>query len=272
MELSKDALKLKRKLEKIKKKRVRDEMNGDNVGVSVGVSVGPKQNEQAAHNNHSVSKEEILSEYFQFLRNLPILPDLELNKVINTVKSEWGIDEILKSQLEPIALLQLGKGNLLADKLSTKMGQSLRVISPPVKDCLLCKESLSVSNHPTQIVVHTLTGPAMYSKYILKCQRCRLIEKSKLNPLHENCRKDIYYHPDKYKNMSNGCMFYKQDIPYVKATNEVCLDRSLVESDMSNFMHGFMSMESVAEAYNETFRHSTAMQNSKNFSRKKKPC
>ena len=41
-------------------------MNGDNVGVSVGVFVGPKQNEQSAHNNHSVSKEEILSEYFQF--------------------------------------------------------------------------------------------------------------------------------------------------------------------------------------------------------------
>ena len=32
MELSKDALKLKRKLEKIKKKKVIDEMNGDNVG------------------------------------------------------------------------------------------------------------------------------------------------------------------------------------------------------------------------------------------------
>ena len=47
-------------------------------------------------------------------------------------------------------------------------------------------------------------------------------------------------------------MFYKQDIPYVKATNEVCLDRSLVESDMSNFMNGFRSMESVAEAYNDT--------------------
>ena len=130
-------------------------MNGDNVGVSVGVFVGPKQNEQSAHNNHSVSKEEILSEYFQFLRNLPILPDLELNKVINTVKSEWGIDEILKSQLEPIALLHLGKGNLLADKLSTKMGQSLRIISPPVKDCLLCIESLYVSYYQTKIVVHT---------------------------------------------------------------------------------------------------------------------
>ena len=165
--------------------------------------------------------------------------------MINTVKGEWGIDKILKSQLEPDTLLHLGKGNLLTDKLSTKMGQSIRILSPPVKDCLLCKESLSISNHPTQIVVHTLTGPVMYSKYILKCQRCRLIEKSKFNPLH----------PDKYGNMSNGYMFYKEDIPYVKATNEVYLDRSLVESEMSNFMHGFMSMESAGEACNETFRN-----------------
>ena len=102
MESSKYALKLKRKLEKIKKKRVIDEMN-----------VGSTQNEQAAHNNHSVSKEEILSEYFQFLQNLPILPDLELNKVINTVKSEWGIDEILKSQLEPLHCFIWVRGILL---------------------------------------------------------------------------------------------------------------------------------------------------------------
>ena len=175
--------------------------------------------------------------------------------MINTVKGEWGIDKILKSQLEPDTLLHLGKGNLLTDKLSTKMGQSIRILSPPVKDCLLCKESLSISNHPTQIVVHTLTGPVMYSKYIFKCQRCRLIEKSKFNPLH----------PDKYGNMSNGYMFYKEDIPYVKATNEVYLDRSLVESEMSNFMHGFMSMESAAEAYNETFRNSTAVTQLKEF-------
>ena len=69
--------------------------------------------------------------------------------------------------------------------------------------------------------------------------------------------------------MSYGYMFYKQDIPYVKATNEVYLDRSLVESDMSNFMHGFMSQESVAEAYNETFRHSTAVTQLKEFLEKK---
>ena len=81
MELNKDALKLKRKLEKIKNKRLNDEKNVD----SVGISMGPKQNEQAAQSTPSVSKEEILSEYFQFLRNLPILPDLELKKVINTV-------------------------------------------------------------------------------------------------------------------------------------------------------------------------------------------
>ena len=48
--------------------------------------------------------------------------------------------------------------------------------------------------------------------------------------------------------MSNGYIFYKQDIPNVKATNEVYLERSLLDSDMSNFIHGFMSMESAAEA------------------------
>ena len=63
MELNQDALKLKRKLEKIKKKRLNDEKNVD----SVGISMGPKQNEQAAQSTPSVSKEEILSEYFQFL-------------------------------------------------------------------------------------------------------------------------------------------------------------------------------------------------------------
>ena len=67
---------------------------------NVGVYVGPKQNGETAKNNPSLSKEEILSEYFKFLRNLPILPDLELKKVINTVKSEWDFEEIVTSKLE----------------------------------------------------------------------------------------------------------------------------------------------------------------------------
>ena len=141
----------------------------------------------------------------------------------------------------------------------------MRVIASPVKSCLLCKEKLSVSNYPVQIVVHTLSGPKIYSKYILRCPRCRLVEKSKFNPVNENQRQEIFYHPDKYGNMKNGYMFYKQDIPYIRASNEVYLEKSLVESEMSNFMHGFMSMESAAEAYNETFRNSDEVQLIKEF-------
>jgi hypothetical protein len=65
--------------------------------------------------------------------------------------------------------------------------------------------------------------------------------------------------------MVNGYMFYKQDIPHIKASNEVYLEKSLVESSMSNFMHGFMSMESAAEAYNETFRHCDSVKQFKDF-------
>ena len=105
----------------------------------------------------------------------------------------------------------------------------------------------------------------IYSKYILRCQRCRLIEKSKFNPLHENRRQAVFYHPDRFGNMQNGYMFYKQDIKYIKASNEVYLEKQLVESAMSNFMHGFMSMESAAEAYNETFRNSDSVKLFKEF-------
>ena len=240
MEMNKEALRLKRKLEKIQEKKERkpdiDEERVQNLG------------EKVANSDPLVSSEEILSEYFLFLRNLPILPDLEKQRLIDLVKNEWGIDEIIKSSLKPEILVHLKNGSDLSDRLSAKLGQSLRVIAPPVKICLLCNEKLSVSNYPTQIVVHTLTGPKIYSKYVLRCQRCRLIEKSKFNPLHENRRQAVFYHPDRFGNMQNGYMFYKQDIKYIKASNEVYLEKQLVEFAMSNFMHGFMSMESAAEA------------------------
>ena len=169
MDLNKDAINLKKKLDKIKQKKLSDKKLNEDV----------KSTDNSFEN---IPKEEILSEYFLFLKNLPVLPDHELNRLINTVKCSWGIEEILNSPLNPKALMHKGQGNFLTDKLSAKLGQSLRILAPPVKVCLLCKEKLSVSNRPTQVVVHSLTGPHLYSKYILRCQKCRLIEKSKLNP------------------------------------------------------------------------------------------
>ena len=78
-------------------------------------------------------------------------------------------------------------------------------------------------------------------------------------------RQDIFYHPDKYGNMQNGYMFYTKAVGYVKASNEVYIEKSLVDSAMSNFMHGFISMESTAEAYNETFRNSNCVTLFKDF-------
>ena len=161
-------------------------------------------------------------------------------------------------------LIALKNGHDLTDKLSAKLGQSLRIITPPVKNCLFCHEKSSV-HKKSQIAVHTLSGPKVFTKYLLKCQRCRLVKKSKFDPCDEDMRQDIFYHPDKYGNMQNGYMFYTKAVGYVKASNEVYIEKSLVDSAMSNFMHGFISMESTAEAYNETFRNSNCVTLFKDF-------
>ena len=70
--------------------------------------------------------------------------------------------------------------------------------------------------------------------------------------------------------MTNGFMFYKQDIDYVKASNEVFLEKAFLESCLSNLMHGFISMESTAEAYNETFRNSNSSRLFQEFLNKNK--
>ena len=59
--------------------------------------------------------------------------------------------------------------------------------------------------------------------------------------------------------MKSGYMFYKQDVSHIRASNEVYLETNFVEYEMSNFMHGFMSMESTAEAYNEAFRNTNSV-------------
>ena len=72
-----------------------------------------------------------------------------------------------------------------------------RILAPPVTHCLLCKEELKVHNKPTQIAVFTLTGPELYSKFILRCRDCRLCPKKDFNPADKNSRQDVWYHPEK---------------------------------------------------------------------------
>ena len=86
----------------------------------------------------TMSGEEILIEYLIFLRDLPDLISIEKEKLVNIVKKEWNIDHLLENihKLDfERHLMNIGEGNNLIDQLSTKLGQSLRVICPHVKNC-----------------------------------------------------------------------------------------------------------------------------------------
>ena len=64
-------------------------------------------------------------------------------------------------------------------------------------------------------------------------------------------QKDINYDVDKYGNMTTGWLFYKKYEPYfIKASNEVFLDKTLVESYSNNLCHAWMSIEGQSESYN----------------------
>ena len=188
-----------------------------------------------------------------------------MNRLISLVKKELDIDNMLKLPINPENLLHIKTGGNLLETLSTKIGQSLKILAPPVIKCLMCEEPLGVSNEPVQIAFHKQTGPEIYSKYILRCQNCRLVKKSKFKKRDEENRQTIYYHPDKYGNMTSGYMFYRQEVDCVKASNEVYLEAAFLNSCLSNFMHGFMSMESTAEAYNESFRSTQTVRLFKEF-------
>ena len=141
-----------------------------------------------------MSDEEILSEYLNFLRNLPDLIECEKKKLIDIVRKEWKIDEIM-SNIKLLnfekKLVNVKKGKSLLDELSIKLGISLRVLCPPVTRCLLCDQKLAMNNKPIQIVVHSLMGPVMYSKYILRCKNCRLTTKEKFKAVNEKLRQDV---------------------------------------------------------------------------------
>ena len=86
-------------------------------------------------------REEVLSEYLYFLRNLPELIPSENQRLINSVKNEWKIYELL-TNIEQLnlekKLINVGDGNFLLDELSIMLGKSLSVLCPPVSRCLLC--------------------------------------------------------------------------------------------------------------------------------------
>ena len=76
----------------------------------------------------SVSKEEVFSEYLNFLRGLANIVSSEKDKLVNLVRTKLRISEIEKSMdsFHYEKLLHLKEGSNIIDQLSAKIGQSLR--------------------------------------------------------------------------------------------------------------------------------------------------
>ena len=159
----------------------------------------------------SLTREEILLEYLTFLRNLPDLISSEKHKIVKTVEKALKIDEIIKdgTKFEFNSLIAKRKTNLI-DFLSIKLGFSLNILCPPVKECILCQRNLSINNRPTQVVVYKLTGPEIYSKYIYRCKSCSLVKKSKDKAFNKGKSQDIYYHINQFGNLKMVGYFTKK--------------------------------------------------------------
>ena len=187
---------------------------------------------------HKYPKEELLFEYLVFMKQLPkSLLDSEKKRLIDEVKKEFNITNILanaeKLDFEKLNQFKSDDNLRILPELSTKRGESLNILCPPTKTCLLCHSYLTMNNPPSQVVVHGITGPKIFSKYILRCRQCKLDD---LNPVSSDLRQDVYYHPERYGNYKNGFLFYEQENMYTKASKEVCLENLLVQYCMANFM------------------------------------
>ena len=79
--------------------------------------------------------------------------------------------------------------------MSVHLGRSFKLLCPPVTKCLLCSSSLTLSSKPTQVVVHTLQGPEVYSKYLYRCRGCCLSHDK--HAAHSAARQDVMYHHDR---------------------------------------------------------------------------
>ena len=75
-----------------------------------------------------LSKEEIYSDYLNFLRYLPNFLKIEKEKTIRIVKNKLKITEIEKSldSLNFENLMNIREGATIIDQLSAQLGQSLR--------------------------------------------------------------------------------------------------------------------------------------------------
>ena len=199
-----------------------------------------------------LSSEEVFVEFLHFLRSLPDLIETEKKRLIRVVEMELKIAELSSKIAEfHFKTLMNRKPSHLIDHLACTLGYSLKIVCPPLKARLLCKKGLTVNHKPSQVIVHKITGPEIYSKFLYRCRECKL---SNDDSCSKQKKQDINYDVDKYGNTTTGWLLYKMYDPQdIKASNEVFLDRDFVQSYSNDLCHAWMSMEGQSESYNQTW-------------------
>ena len=94
----------------------------------------PSQSFKLEWSEKSYSREEIFSEYLNFLKQLPNLITCEKKKILNTVRSKLKIQQIEKnlgSLRFEILSDRCDESNILKE-LGIHLGYSLRILAPPL--------------------------------------------------------------------------------------------------------------------------------------------
>ena len=115
------------------------------------------------------SKQDRLFEFLKFRKNCPkLLPEvhLELDQLVQQGLQVENVD-FRVPQLNPPG------SEPLLPALGNKLGQSLvRILAPPVTECLLCDRLLTKHHPPVQVSLLGLKGPCLASKYAWRCRSC----------------------------------------------------------------------------------------------------
>ena len=190
-------------------------------------------------------------ELLWFLRSLPpTLPNAIRDDLVNQVKTHLMIagDETLLYDLPACQFRSRNDHETpLLDALSTKLGFSLRIISPPVKFCNKCNSLLSSHRKPTQVRLHTRVGTKLATKYILRCRHC-----------------SFRYHPTRYGNEREGFKLFS-DVGLVEASEVTFVDEGLARLYSSLYLHGWLSAVAMCEGLNWANRDSYCERTTRRF-------
>ena len=96
------------------------------------------------------------------------------------------------------------------DQRHPDVEHEVEILAPPVNTCTNCSKMLKAQNKMSNVTVFSMNTIKTAMKLCLQCQDC-----------------DINYGYSMFGNGKKGYRFYDEERPYVEATDEVFLERSL---------------------------------------------